>query len=132
MDVCRGCCSPRLRASVRPRCVYTGVDHTPCTRQNGVASDVVAASANEDRGESSYSPNAQEEWSNAYNDAGKRPRNVDSVSTIAIATSSQQGQSRGDIGGQPRVAARLPELVAALLELAAVEVGVFRRVVMFI
>lgn len=47
---------------------------------------------------------------------------------IAQATPCQQGQTRGDIITQDNVAALRTDLVSALLGLAAVEVGLLRRV----
>ncbi|CAM9603471.1 unnamed protein product [Laminaria digitata] len=124
-------CSPVRSKSMQSRCVDTIAESPPCyARQREAATDLVDSSTNND---SSDSIHVQAEWNDGPSIVNKRLRGVDNVVMVVRAMSSrQQGQTCGYNGAQESVAAPLKDLVGALFGLAAVEVGVFRLVVMFI
>ncbi|CAM9236912.1 unnamed protein product [Laminaria digitata] len=128
-----GCCgglSPCHRAVVQLWHVYTGVEQPPCAHQKGAAGCRVDANTISD---SSESQNQQNMWGSGRDMVEKKPRtSVRSVGMMTRAASRRQGQTRGNHGAQSNVDGSLSVLVDALLGLRAVEVGVFRRVVMFI
>ncbi|CAM9902428.1 unnamed protein product [Laminaria digitata] len=74
----------------------------------------------------------QEGPADTHDFVSNKLRNVDNAMGMTKEASRQQGNTRGKIGGPDNVEASFPDLVGALIELAAVEVGVFRRVVAFI
>lgn len=74
-----------------------------------------------------------EELLDVQHHAGKRSRNIDNGMGIAGAASRQHGHTSGQIGTEESVGEiRVSAVVVALLELAATEAGVFRRVIVFI
>ena len=94
-----------------------------------VLPDLVNALTNSDTPDSHH---LREETTDAQ-PVSSRLRSADKAVEIARAASRQQAHTRGEIGAQEKVGAVLdPKIVGALLELATVEVGVFRRVVIFI
>lgn len=64
----------------------------------------------------------------------KRLRSADNAMRIAREASRQQQHRRGEIGARAKNVEQVlvSELVRALFELAGVEVGIFRRVVLFV
>lgn len=129
---CRGGSNPLTTAVVKSRDIYTDVEHPDCAHQKESTSDLVSARSKGRCSDSSESHPLHHELSDGQNDAGKRLKSVDDVVMIARATPCQHGQTRGDVGAQKNMESLLPDVVAALLGLIAVEVDLFRRVVMFV
>ena len=126
---CRGCPSRFHPAVTLMRHVNTGVEQPPCVRQKRAACFEAEAYPKSDNSDSQH---PQGNLSNGVNVVGKRLRTVRSTGMMTRAASLQQGQARDNDGTQANVAVSLSVLVNALLGLNAVEVGVFRDVVMYI
>lgn len=129
-----GCREPIKRVVVRTGCVcrYIDVEGSPCPHQTGDTSNDESTRVNEDESDNTESCPSQENSSNKQNAVSKKPRTFDSVVTIATATPNRQGQTRGNIGAEENIGVLRPDLLSALLELASVEVGIFRRIVVFV
>ena len=124
-EVSRCGCISVPQALTQSRWADTVVDLPTHAHQDEAAFDRVDIST--------YCYHVQGEWSDGPSIVSKRLRSVDNAVMIASATSSsQQGQSRGNNVAQVNVAVALPGLIDALLALSAVEIGLFRRVVVFI
>ena len=101
-----------------------------CDSSTPFLPDRVSSNTNSDTSDSRRLP---EEKSDTQGRVSSRLRSANKVIRIAKAASRPQGHTRGGIGAQENVGMVLgPKLAGALLELATAEVGIFRRVVMFI
>ena len=127
----RSDCSPVVPASRQSRRASTDIidERPPHAHQQEAGPDRCEFTGNS--GSSGSSP-VQSESSDGKISFSQRSRNVDKGVMTARASPGGPDQTRGDIGAHDCVAAPPPGLVGAVLELAAVEVGVFRRVVVFI
>lgn len=106
----RSCCNgPTISTSRFSRFVDPIVEHPPCAYQKAVTTEIVSL----------YPLHPPKERSDGPIVTMKKRRNMDCVMTMPR-------------GAPQNVADTLPDLVSALFGLAAVEVGLFRRVVLYI
>lgn len=125
-----GCSSAILPASMTSRCVDTTDQRPPYSHQKKAAWYRVDDCSYSGRSET-HQPRGKS--SDGSSIVKKRLRRVDdAIMVLSRGNSCDQRQTCGYMGAQENVAALLPKTVYALLELAAVEVGLFHRVVMFI
>lgn len=126
---CGVCSCPNISSSSTPPTLHAFdlVKHPPCSFPPEAAADRVAANKNNVKFDSRHS---RRELSCGSSILTRRP--AAEAMAFARAAGSWENTLSGNVGTQDDVEALFPELVDALLELAAIEVGIFHRVVMFI
>ena len=116
-------CSPG-----RSRGVAIIVERPPCTRQKDDARYRADTNTNSD---SPVAQHPRPQWHDEPSKGNKRPKSVDNAMMVANGMPFRQGLLHGDIRAQATVDAFLSKVVGDLFGLAAVEVGLFRSIVLF-